>query len=188
MNRPPYRVFSAALLLFVGLFAAGAAESGGVPPLVEVPMLLCSGRPGVEVSVPNYPPFRMVVDTASETSCLDVVTAVDMGLDLKPLAPEEGKAGAARYAAIMKDVHLGDAALGDVSVVVMDLRPPRKDGTFPAAEGSLGVAVFSGRVLNLDFKARRVGISVVPKQDVQIPRSPGAPASPPFGKATLAWW
>jgi hypothetical protein len=188
MNRPPGRTLSAAFLLLAGFLAAGAAKGADLPAPAEVPMFIVSGRPAVDVSVPNYPPFKMVVDTGNETSILDITTAVDMGLDLKALAPAEGKPGAARYSAVMKDVHVGEAALGDLPVVVMDLRQSTRDGTLPPGVGSLGVAVFSGRVLSLDFKGRRVGISATPDQDSQVPRSHGASAGAFFGRATLAWW
>jgi hypothetical protein len=168
--------FSALVALGIGTPAHAEPELRG-GPLME-----CSGLPCVEVSVDSGKSVKMMVDTGNLRSLLDVGAAKRLGLKLEPFVGRDGKVHAEFSSATLKDVKLGTAALGDITVMVVNLAPSVLKGALPEADGLLSYAAFAQRLLRLDFRQHRVDVSDVLTQTLPCPAECGALTTPTFGK------
>jgi len=177
-----FKVAARTLVFLIGLIGTGKADAGESPTLLEVPMLSASGLPCVGLSAGDYPPLKMLLDSKSEMSVLDVTIAADMGLDVKPMIGPDGKPYAGCYVAIISDIRIGEVPIGDLQVKVVDLRSRIKKGTFPDADGSLAFSVLNGRIFRLDYLRHLVGISKLLVQNAQPPIDCGTLSHPAFGK------
>ncbi len=175
----------------VGFAAVVAACGGGVmavpckaqvPELRGGPMLDCSGLPCMDVTVAGGRHLTLLIDTGNTHSLLDAAKAKEMGLELQPVNGPDGKPYPGYSFATVEDLHAGDAALGEVKVLVVDLKPSVAKGEIPKADGTLAYTAFRDRVLTLDYKSQHVGISEPLNADVPCPGSCGDMTMPTFGK------
>ncbi len=152
------------------------------PELKGGPMLDCSGLPCMDVTVAGDKHLKVLIDTGNTNSLLDEAKAKELGLELKPVNGPDGKPYPGYSMATVKDLKVGDASLGDVKVLVVDLKPDIAKGDIPTADGTLAYTVFRDRVLKLDYRNRRVAVSDVLSADVPCPGSCGELTTPTFGK------
>jgi hypothetical protein len=101
---------------------------------------------------------------------------------LKPVNGPDGKPYPEYSMATVKDVKAGAASLGDVQVLVVDLKPDIAKGDIPNADGTLAYTAFRNRVLKLDYRSHLVAVSDVLNTDVPCPGSCGELTTPTFGK------
>jgi Aspartyl protease len=172
------RYFSC-VLVFVALAIPCLAQ---VPELKGGPMLDCAGLPCVNITVGNGKPMKMLVDTGNAYSMIDVATAKDLGLELKPVTGPDGKPYPNYQLGTLKDVKLGSAKLDDVQVLVTDLHHAMEKGMVPQADGMIAYTAFPNRLLQLDYKHHKVGVSAVLKDEVGCPSFCGTLSTPTFGK------
>jgi Aspartyl protease len=172
------------LSLCITLAVAGFSLSSGaqISALTSSPMLDCSGLPCVDVTVGDNTHLKMLVDTGNEASMLDKVKAEAMGLELKPIKGPDGKPYPGYSLATVKNVRLGGAPLGDVKLLVADLKSSIQKGEYPPADGSLSYTAFHGRILQMDYKDRHIGVSELLKSDEPCPSFCGTITHPTFGK------
>ena len=167
-----------------GVFAIlilGSMVAANTETLKGGPMLDCSGLPCVDVVTSGGKHLRMLIDTGNVNSTLDVAVATAMGLELTPVNGGDGKpAGYQR--SVLTDVKLGDASLGDVKVLVLDLASFVKKDQMPPADGSLSYTAFKNRLLQLDYKKQTVLLSQPLTQNVPCPGFCGDITTPTFGK------
>jgi hypothetical protein len=142
-----------------------------LPSLSMSPMLDCSGLPCADVTVGGSTHLKMLIDTGNPNSVLDLSKATELGVELKPLLGRDGKPYARHSAGTVKDVRLGDVALGDIEFLVSTLQPGIREGSRPSGDGSLSYTAFEGRILKMDYKGQRVGISELLKADTLARRS-----------------
>jgi Aspartyl protease len=168
----------------VALIAAGwgYCALAQMPSLSGSPMLDCSGLPCAEVTVAGGAHLRMLVDTGNPNSVLDLAKATELGIKLKPLLGPDGKPYARYSVGTIKDVRLGDVTLGDIELLVANLQPGIQKGSRPSGDGSLSYTAFKDRILKMDYKARRVGVSEALKADIPCPEVCGTLTTPTFGK------
>jgi hypothetical protein len=172
------------LSLCISLVVAGFSLSSGAqtPALASSPMLECSGLPCVDVTVGDQTHLKMLVDTGNEASMLDKAKAEALGLELKPVNGPDGKPYPGYSLATLKNVRVGGTALGELKLVVVDLQPSIKKGEYPVADGALSYTAFNGRILQMDYKSRQVGLSELVKSDAPCPGFCGTITTPTFGK------
>jgi hypothetical protein len=172
------------LSLCITLAVAGFTSSSRaqIAALASSPMLDCSGLPCVDVSMDGNTHFKMLVDTGNEASMLDEAKAKALGLELKPLKGPDGKPYPGYSVATVKNVRVGGAALGDLELLVVNLQPSIQKGEYPAADGSLSYTAFHGRILQMDYKDRHIGVSELVKNDGPCPGFCGTITNPTFGK------
>jgi hypothetical protein len=172
------------LSLCITLAVAGFSLSSGAQTLslANSPMLDCSGLPCVDVTVGDNTQFKMLIDTGNRRSVLDKAKAEALGLELKPLNGPDGKPYPGYSTATIKNVRLGGAALGDLKFLVVDLQPSIQKGEYPPADGSLSYTAFDGRILQMDYKDRHIGVSDLVKSDTPCPGFCGTITNPTFGK------
>lgn len=184
-------IFSSRWVRIVGFAAVVAGCGGGgmvVPCKAQVPelrggsMLNCSGLPCMEVTVAGGTPLKLLIDTGNTHSLLDEAKAKELGLELQPINGPDGKPYPGYWFATLKDVKAGDASLGELKVLVADLKPSLAKGDFPTADGTLAYTAFQDRVLKLDYRNQRVGISEPLKAEVPCPDSCGELTTPTFGR------
>lgn len=107
------------LLVFLASLLGGAGAQ--VAGLRGAAMLDCSGLPCVEVTLAGGKHLRLLVDTGNVSSLLDTAVAKEAGLELTPVNGSDGKPVAGYGRAVLDGVKLGDASLGEVKVLVVDL-------------------------------------------------------------------
>jgi hypothetical protein len=169
------------------LLCAAVAVGGGVPLNAQAaaegtPLLDCSGLPCVDVTVAGGKHLKMLLDTGNANSVLDRTIAGGMGISLKPVNGPDGKPYPGYASGTMSDVRVGDAALGNLKMLVVGLKPDIDKGEMPAADGTLAYTAFKGRVLTIDYRNHRVNVSAVLKADAPCPQSCGTITHPTFGK------
>jgi hypothetical protein len=147
------------------------------PASTGMPLLDCSGLPCIDVTVAGGKHLRLLVDTGNVNSMLDRATAEQLGLSLQPVKEYP------RYAtAILPGVRAGDAALGDLEVLVVNLKPSIENGTMPVAEGTLAYTAFKDRIVTIDYRGRRLQVSALQQTDAPCPSFCGVMTYPTFGK------
>lgn len=166
--------------LFLGFtFASAVSET---PALRGGPMLDCSGLPCVDVTAENGKHLRLLVDTGNVSSILDTAVAKSLGLEVSPANGRDGKPVSGFGRSVLHSVKLGDAPLGDVKVLVLDLAEYVKKGHVPAADGTVAYTAFKDRILQLDYVRKQVRFSEQLITEVPCPAKCGALTTPTFGK------
>jgi hypothetical protein len=163
------------------VLAACAALAQG-PALSGGPMLECSGLPCVDIVTTEGQHLHMLVDTGNVNSVLDAGAAKRMGLAVTPVNGADGKPVAGYERAVLNGVTLGDASLGIIKVLVLDLAADIKRDRMPAADGTLAYTAFKNRLLQLDYKKKTVRVSEALTEDLPCPGFCGDLTYPTFGK------
>ena len=146
------------------------------------PMLDCSGLPCVEVTLAGGKHLHLLIDTGNVASVLNKTVAADLGLETAPVVGSDGKPVAAYSRAVLPGVEIGDAALGDVKVLVMDLSDDIKRDRMPVSDGTLAYTAFKDRILQLDYRQKTVKVSEALRDSVACPAFCGTLTTPTFGK------
>lgn len=158
-----------------GLHAQTPALHGG-------PMLECSGLPCVEIVTDQGKHLRMLVDTGNVNSVLDAAVAKEMGLTVTPINGSDGKPLPGYSRAELSGVMLGDASLGTIKILVMDIAADIKRDRIPQCDGMLAYTAFKNRLLELDYKKKTVHLSTPLTADLKCPGFCGDITYPTFGK------
>lgn len=145
-------------------------------------MLDCKGLPCVDVVLAGGKHLRMLIDTGDVSSLVDTAVANDLGLELSPVSGADGKPVAGYSRTVLTGVKLGDASLGDVKVLVMDIATDIQRDRIPAADGTLAYTAFKDRILEMDYKRHQVRISQPLTAPVSCPGFCGTLSTPTFGK------
>jgi len=170
-------------MILGGCFAGLALQCGAqAPALKGGRMIECSGLPCVDVTAEDGTHLKMLIDTGNTHSLLDMAKAKELGLELGPVNGPDGKPYPNYFFATLKGVKLGDAALGDIKLLVVDLQPDFAKGNIPKADGTLAYTAFGSRLLRLDYKSRSVGVSEILTAEVPCPGACGEVTTPTFGK------
>ena len=164
-------------IIVFGSLVAGKAET-----LKGGPMLDCSGLPCVDVAIHGGKHLRMLIDTGNVNSTLDAAVAKVLGLELTPVNGGDGKPIPGYQRSVLSEVTLGDASLGEVKVLVMDIASYIKKDQMPAADGTLSYTAFKNRLLRLDYKKQTALVSEPLTESVPCPGFCGEITTPTFGK------
>jgi hypothetical protein len=113
---------------------------------------------------------------------LDRTMAEGMGITLQPVKGPDGKPYPGYASGTIPNIRVGDAALGDLEMLVVNLKSSIDKGVMPAADGALAYTAFKDRVLTIDYKNHRVNVSGVLKAAAPCPQSCGTITNPTFGK------
>jgi hypothetical protein len=173
---PKYLLLLPALLaLLVSLGAQASSFQGGA-------MLKCSGLPCMDVHFAGGKSLRMLMDTGNANSLLDKAKAEQLGLKLDPAIGADGKPIPDYAIATLKDAFAGDAPLGDLKVLVLDLKTDIAKGSVPPADGTLAYTAFPEKLLMLDYSHQKFGISPASKDQTPCSGFCGEISHPTFGK------
>lgn len=169
----------AAVALFVSVLSVAQAQ---MPTLRGGPMLECSGLPCVDVVVEGRH-LRMLIDTGNVNSVLDASVAKDMGLATTPIDGSDGKPIPGYWRASLPQVVIGEASLGPLKVLVMDIATYIKRDRMPACDGTLAYTAFRDRILQMDYKSKTVRFSDALTHNIPCPGFCGDLSYPTFGKS-----
>lgn len=170
---------------FCFLLAIGIAfnfASAQVPILRGDAMLDCSGLPCIDVRVATGRHLRLLIDTGNVNSVLDTGIAKELGLPVSPAYGRDGKPVAGYGRTMPTAVNLGNAPLGDIKFLVMDVAAYVKRDRMPAADGTLAYTAFKDRILELDYVHRTVRVSEPLTSTYPCPGFCGMLTTPTFGK------
>jgi len=163
------------LAILISFGAHAASFQGGA-------MLKCSGLPCMDIHFAGGNSIRMLMDTGNSSSLLDKAKAEQLGLKLDPAIGRDGKPVAGYVVATLKDCYAGDAPLGDLKVLVLDLKADIAKGSIPAADGTLAYTAFREKLLMLDYAHRKIAIAPAGKDNAPCPGFCGEISHPTFGK------
>jgi hypothetical protein len=170
------------LMLCMAVAVAGGAPLSAQTAATGVPLLECSGLPCVDVTVAGGKHLKMLIDTGNVNSVLDRTIAEGMGITLQPVKGPDGKPYPGYASGTIPNIRVGDVALGDIKMLVVNLKSSIDKGVMPAADGALAYTAFKDRVLTIDYKNHRVNVSGVLKAAAPCPQSCGTITNPTFGK------
>lgn len=171
----PLKVVALFLLMTVTMATAQA------PSVAGSPMLLCSGLPCVDATLANGHHVKLLLDTGNEQSVMDLAAAKKLGLTPMPIRDRFGKPTPYQRA-VLTGVKLGDASLGNVTVLVEDLSPYFTNDTMPYVDGSLAYTAFKDRLLKLDYPDHKVLFSEPLTSTFPCPGDCGQISLPTFGQ------
>ena len=154
-----------------------------MPELRGGAMLDCAGLPCVDVTLASGKHLKMLIDTGDVNSVLDTKVAKDLGLEVLPVKDADGKEMPGYGKAVLHGLKVGDAVLGEVKVLVMDLAGFMAKDQMPKSDGSLAYTAFKSRVLEMDYVGRKVRFSDAVAGDVPCPAQCGELTTPTFGKS-----
>jgi hypothetical protein len=163
------------------LFAFSFAQAQ-TPVLQGGAMLDCSGLPCVDIVTDQGKHLHMLVDTGNASSLVDAAVAKEIGLATTPVTGQDGKLIDGYSRSALNGVMLGDASLGTVKVLVVDLAQYIKRDRVPKCDGLLSYTAFKNRLLELDYKKKTVRVSAALTTDLKCPGFCGDITYPTFGK------
>jgi hypothetical protein len=170
--------FLAAFAFFISALSAAPAQ---MPTLRGGAMLECSGLPCIDVVVGGRH-LRMLIDTGNVNSILDAGVAQAVGLSTTPVKGSDGKPIPGFSRATLPQVVIGEASLGQVRMLVMDIATYIKRDRMPACDGTLAYTAFSNRILQMDYKSKTVRFSDELTHNITCPGFCGDLSYPTFGK------
>jgi Aspartyl protease len=126
---------------------------------MDVPFELVENQVVAGLTICGRGPFVCLLDTAVDPSVVDLALARELGLAVRDDTPGEaagqGSRGATFYPSELPDVRLGEFEVGDVEAVAADLSGLASKLNRPL-QAILGQSFFDGRVVQLDYRNRRV--------------------------------
>jgi hypothetical protein len=126
---------------------------------MDVPFELVENQVVAGLTIGGRGPFVCLLDTAVDPSVVDLALARELGLAVRDDAPGEaagqGSQGVSFYPSELPDVRLGEFDVGDVEAVATDLSGLASKLNRPL-QAILGQSFFDGRVVQLDYRNRRV--------------------------------
>jgi predicted aspartyl protease len=129
---------------------------------MDVPFELVENQVVVGIRLGGRGPFVCLLDTAAAPSVVDLALARELRLPVRDDVPGEvagqGSEGATFYPAELPDVRLGELEIGEVEAVAADLSRLGSKLNRPL-HAILGQSFFEGRVVQLDYRNRRVRLN-----------------------------
>ena len=179
------RVFLVMVMMISAGCLARAQGTTALPALRGGAMLECSGLPCVDVVLSSGKHLKLLLDMGDVSSVLDTAVAKELGLEIAPVKDGDGKVVPGYAQTKLTGLRVGDALLGDVKVLVLDLAEMEKKNQVPVADGSLAYTAFKNRLLEMDYVGKQVRFSEVLTDGVACPDADkcGVITLPTFGKA-----
>jgi hypothetical protein len=143
----------------------------------DVPLIMSDGMPCIEASVGDGATVLFGIDTGDVNSVIDTRVARSAGLKLVALQPP---VPADIYRTVIPELHIGPLAFAGRTAVVMDFV---KNQLPPKMGGTLAYTFFKDRILQVDFRSRRVRISAVLTDHVALPGASDRFSLITFGKS-----
>lgn len=146
------------------------SQSAKNQPIAEVPFAFDRTSVIIQVKLNGKGPFNMVLDTGSDVATIDVATAKELGLNLKPTGQQVTGGGSEKkqvFLTQIPQVEIGSLASKDIYAVAVDLSQSSQKLGKPL-HGVLGYGVLKNRVVQFDYPKRMIRFyssSPYPKAD-----------------------
>jgi predicted aspartyl protease len=126
---------------------------------MDAPFDLVENQVVARITIGGRGPFACLLDTAVAPSVVDLALARELGLsvrdDVRGEVAGQGSEGATFFPSELPEVRLGELEVGDVETVAVDLSRLGSKLHQPL-HAILGQSFFEGRVVQLDYRNRRV--------------------------------
>lgn len=139
-------------------YCVPVALYGQTPTMQSVPLRMCSGLPCVDATVEGSHQLRLLIDTGDANALLDDLAASRLNLQLQAARGADGKPVPGYSVAWLRGLNIGSKRLGDVRVIVTNLKT-MTDNHAPDADGFLTYPAFKDRLLRLDFAHEQLSFS-----------------------------
>ena len=149
--------------------AAIAATASAQPTAQIIPLDLTGSRPAVSVSIGGAPPELWVFDTGAMGAAINMDRARALNLpEEQPvqLGSPAGGTPMQGFFTTLSNARVGDVALAPFQIVAAPSLVPGRGGV-------MSPAVFSGKLLTLDFAQSQLRIT--DKSPATLPRGPATP-------------
>ena len=142
-----------AALIFL-LLTTSAVFSQPGKPQVEIPFEFIHNQIVVEAKIGGKGPFKMLVDTNTDPSAIDIATARELGLatgDKGYPVTGGGPEANVAYATRLPTVELGGLVIKDVAAATVNLAKMRERMGGPI-QGVLGFSFLKDRIIQIDYQ------------------------------------
>jgi predicted aspartyl protease len=143
--------------LLIALWSCVAlSQSSNNQPIAEVPFAFDHTSVIIQVKVNGKGPFNMVLDTGSDVASIDLVTAKDLGLNLKPTGQQASGGGAEKsqiFLTQIQQVEIGGLVSKNIVAVAVNLSKSSQVLGKPL-HGALGYGVLKNRIVQFDYPKR----------------------------------
>jgi predicted aspartyl protease len=133
-------------------------QSSNHQPIAEVPFVFDHTSVIIQVKINGKGPFNMVLDTGSDVSTIDLATAKDLGLNLKPTGQQATGGGSEKpqiFLTQIPQVEIGGLASKNIVAVAVDLSKSSRALGKPL-HGVLGYSVLKNRIVQFDYPKRAI--------------------------------
>jgi predicted aspartyl protease len=151
------RVLIFCLLLTIASLGCFAQSKSNDQP-IEIPFDFHKNEIILQVTVNGKGPFNMMLDTGTDPSAIDLATARDLGLKLRPIGKEISGGGANSnlgYYTELPLVEAGAFAAKNVDAVALDLSKMSERLGKPL-HGVLGHSLLNGHIVQINYPNRVV--------------------------------
>lgn len=151
------RLISANLLIALWSCVA-LSQSSNTQPLAEVPFAFERTTIIIQVKLNGKGPFNMILDTGSDAAAIDLATARELGLNLKPTGGTLSGGGSDKpqvFVTQIAQVEIGSLATNNIYAAALDLSRQSQILGKPL-HGVLGYYVLRNRVVQFDYPKRMI--------------------------------
>ncbi|PYS63482.1 MAG: hypothetical protein DMF76_06835 [Acidobacteria bacterium] len=142
--------------LLIALWSCVALSQSLNKPIAEVPFAFDHTSVIIQVKVNGKGPFNMVLDTGSDVATIDLATAKELGLNLKPTGQQATGGGSEKsqlFLTHIPQVEIGDLASKNIVAVAVDLSKSSQV-LGKTLHGVLGYGVLKNRIVQFDYPKR----------------------------------
>jgi len=142
--------------LLIALWSCAALSQSSNKPIAEVPFAFDHTSVIIQVKVNGKGPFNMVLDTGSDVATIDLATAKELGLNLKPTGQQATGGGSEKsqvFLTQIPQVEIGGLASKNIVAVAVDLSKSSQVLGKPL-HGALGYGVLKNRIVQFDYPKR----------------------------------
>ena len=154
MNVSTFSLFLVAILALACVSSSAQVK----PPVIEIPFEYYRNEIILQVKVNGKGPFNMMLDTGTDPNAIDLVTAKQLGLKLKPLGKPATGGGTEvnlPYGTELSAVEVGGLTAKDLEAVAINLSKV-SDRLGKPLHGVLGHGLLHGRIVQIDYAKRVV--------------------------------
>jgi hypothetical protein len=118
------RTLTFMFVLIIGACAVSFAQVRNKAPVIEIPFDFYRNEIVVQVKVNGKGPFSMMVDTGTDPSAIDLITARELGLKLDPIGKQASGGGTSvnlAYEIKLPLVEVGGLSAKNLAAAALDL-------------------------------------------------------------------
>jgi Aspartyl protease len=171
------RTTTLAWVIAATVFATAVAGAPAMEFAADVPLVMSDGMPCIEVRIGDGKPVLFGIDTGDVNSVIDTTVAKAAGLTLEAIPPPVPADVLMTKVAVL---HVGSLEFRDRKAIVVDFV---KNQMPPKMGGTLAYTFFKDRILQIDFRGRRVRISAPLTGHVALPEPSDSFSLITFGKS-----
>lgn len=142
---------TSALVVLMCTFSGASSQTVKAP--IEVPFEFVHNQIVIQVKIGGKGPFRMLFDTNTDPSAIDIATAAELGLQVGSKGATATGGGTDQntvHATRLQNVEVGGVVAKEIAAVTIDLtKISQKMGT--PIQGVLGYSFLAGRIVQIDY-------------------------------------